>query len=69
MIDEERTRVTKQWLCNVFASTVPHNEFVEWVNAACEMRNMGLTEKNDIMIEMDPEVAKVFHKSTSISSK
>ncbi len=35
-------------------------EFDQWIAKTIEARNNKITEERDLLIEMDPEVAKVF---------
>ena len=40
-----------------------------WATSAMQKRNENYIEKHKLMIDMDPEVAEIFAKSTSVSSK
>ena len=42
--------------------------FADWVDVTVRERNESLKVKNDFQIAMDPQIAKAFHASTSISS-
>jgi hypothetical protein len=43
--------------------------FSDWVDDLVNDRHQGVADKNDLMIAMDPEIAKAFQESTAISSK
>ena len=40
-----------------------------WVSQQVKNRNDRVAEKNDLMIELDPEIAAAFGESANISSK
>ena len=64
----ELPKVPKQWLANVCA-TVLKEEFTQWVKDQQDGRHLKVAEKGDVMIQMDPEVKKVFEESIAVSSK
>ena len=64
----ELPKVPKQWLGNVCA-TVLGDEFSDWVKYQVKVRHEKVADKKDIMISMDPEMAKIFQESTAVSSK
>ena len=43
--------------------------FREWVSKTIKKRNDTVASKNDLMIELDPAIAKAFQRSINISSK
>ena len=45
------------------------DQFREWVSGLIRGRNEQLAEKNDLMIELDPQIAEAFKSSQNISSK
>jgi hypothetical protein len=59
-------KVSREWICNVVA-TVLGTIFTNWVREQIEIRNDEVTEKNDMNIELDDDVAAAFHASTSVS--
>ena len=59
--------MNRQWLCNVVNSVVG-KPFADWVDVMVRERNESLKVKNDFQIAMDPQIAKAFHASSSISS-
>ena len=64
----DRHRIPRQWAINIFHSVVG-KPFAAWAQEAMQFRNDKQVAKNNLMIEMDPEVAAVFAKSTSFSCK
>ena len=61
-------RLPRQYVANVIYY-VCGDEFDKWISKTIEARNKKITEERDLLIEMDPEVARVFQASTSVSSK
>ena len=61
-------KVPRQWLINV-VYTIIGEPFSAWVNVEIVSRNDKLAEKQNLLISMDPEIAKAFHASVNISSK
>ena len=43
--------------------------FENWVREQIDERNKKIAEKRDIMIAIDPEIAKVFNNSKFVSCK
>ena len=66
--DQDRHRIPRQWAINIFHSVVG-KPFAVWAQNAMHDRNEKYVEKHKLMIDMDPEVAEIFAKSTSVSSK
>ena len=64
----ELPKTPKQWLANVCA-TVLHEEFSKWVKDQVEVRHDKVSVKKNIMIQIDPEMERIFRKSTAVSSK
>ena len=64
----ELPKVPKAWLANVCA-TVMKEKFSRWVKEQVEARHEKVAVKKDLMIKMDPEIAKVFQQSVAVSSK
>ena len=65
---QDRLRLPRQWVINLFNSVIG-KPFARFVNDIIQKRNETLADKNNLMIEMDPEIAHIFSQSTSISSK
>ena len=64
----ELHKVSREWISNVIA-TVMKNIFTDWVKEKIEERNEEIKDKNDMNIELDPDVAEAFKNSTSVSRK
>lgn len=66
--DRDISRLPRQWIVNVIY-TIVGDDFRQWVSEHIKHRNDHLAEKNDLMIELDPEIAAAFGNSLNISSK
>ena len=64
----ELPKTPKQWVANVLA-TVLKDSFKKWVDEQVEKRHARVAKERDLMINMDPVMAKVFKESTAVSSK
>ena len=61
-------RLPRQYVANVIF-TVCGDEFEKWIDKTIENRNEELIKQRDLLIEMDPTIAKIFKESTSVSRK
>ena len=61
-------KVPRQWLGNI-AYTIIGKPFADWVSTEVANRNDALARKNNLIIDMDPQIAAAFHTSVNISSK
>ena len=61
-------KLPRSYCLNVFYTLVGKN-FYDFVQEKISERNENLAKDQDLMIAMDPEVAKAFQNSTMISSK
>jgi hypothetical protein len=59
----ELRSLPKQWVVNV-GWTVVGDDFGQWVKKQIEARNEKLAMEQGVLIEMDPDVAAVFHASS-----
>ena len=50
------------------AYTIIGAPFANWVSKAVSNRNMELAKKQDLILDLDPEIVKAFHNSTNIST-
>ena len=66
--DRDVPKLPRQWIINVIYSIVG-DDLREWVSQQVKSRNEKLAEKQDLMIELDPEIAAAFGSSVNISSK
>ena len=64
----ELPKTPKQWLCNV-CTTVLKEPFTNWVKEQIKERHKKVMIQKDLGIQMDPQMAEIFKKSTAVSSK
>ena len=64
----ELPKTPKGWVCNIIASVLGET-FNKWVRKQVEARHQRVSVQKDLMIKMDPEIAKVFRQSNAVSSK
>jgi len=64
----ELPKTPKAYIANVCA-TVLEDKFSKWVKAQTDLRHQKVAVQKDVMIELDPEMAKIFHQSAAVSSK
>ena len=55
----ELPKTPKQWIANVCA-TVLEDLFNKWVKDQVDIRHKKVAVSKDIMIEVDPEIARIF---------
>ena len=55
----ELPKTPKQWIANVCA-TVLEDRFAKWVKAQVDKRHEKVAVQKDLMIDIDPEIARVF---------
>ena len=65
---KEIDKLPRQYLANVIYTLVG-KPFDAWVEARIEARNQKIKEKGQMQIELDPEIAAIFHASTAVSGK
>ena len=63
---KEILKLPRAYLGNVLY-TVVGDPFKRWVKEQMEARNKKVTEKGDMIVNMDPEIAAIFRASTSVS--
>ena len=66
--EKEICKLPRQYIANVIYTCCGH-PFYKWVEDRINLRNQKLKEENDLLIAMDPEVARIFKQSTSVSGK
>ena len=49
--------------------TLARDEFTNWVQERINERNEKLKAEKDMEIDMDPEIARIFHASTAVSGR
>jgi hypothetical protein len=67
-IASEIRKLSRHYLGNVIYSYLG-NEFQAFISERVEARNKKQTEKQNLMIEMDPEIARIFRESTAVPRK
>ena len=65
--DRDMHKVPRQWLINVIY-TIVGEPFHVWVKQCIQQRNDELAVKQDLLIDLDPEIAKAFESSVNIST-
>ena len=65
---QEIHKVPKQWLANI-CNSILKNIFADWVKLKIEERNLKVKTKQNMMIDMDQELAAAFAASTKVSGK
>ena len=55
----ELPKVPKEWFGNVCA-TVIKDDFSTWVKSQVDARHKKVATQNNMLIQMDPEMAKIF---------
>ena len=58
----------RQYVINLVYTTVG-DDFSDWVDMILRQRNKRLADERNMNINMDPEIAKVYRASTTISGK
>ena len=66
--ERDLAKLPRQWIINVVFSVVG-DDLRAWVSDQIKTRNEKLAAKQDLMIELDPEIASAFGSSLNISSK
>ena len=64
----EVLKLPRAYIAN-FIYTLVEQPFADWVYSGIESRNQKLTQKNDMLVQMDPEIARIFVASTTVSGK
>ena len=65
---KEVQKLPRAYLANVIYTLVG-KPFADWVTRGIEARNAKMKLKNDLLVEMDPEIARIFQTSSSVSGK
>ena len=66
--EKEVYKLPRGYLANV-AYTVIGDPFNNWVKTVINQRNARVIDDKEMSIQMDPEIAKIFKASTSVSGK
>ena len=65
---EDFRHLPRQWLINV-AYTLVDRPFADWASSIVESRNQRLIAKQQLAIDIDPEILRCFNASSNVSSK
>jgi hypothetical protein len=61
-------RMQRQWLINVCFTRL-EGLFAKWIDERVEERNRCRATENNLMLTLDPEIAKAFARSTHVSTR
>ena len=64
----EQIKLPKQFIINLLYTLVG-DDFEIWIRSKINERNEKLQESKDLMISVDPQVAKIFFASNFVSCK
>ena len=67
-VEKEMEKLPRQYIANVIY-TIVGNPFAKWVESQMRKRNDKIKAEQDMMIDMDPEIAEIFKASQSVSGK
>ena len=62
----ELEKLHRQYVANVIF-TIAGDAFQKWISSVVEQRNQGIKDDQNLDVEMDPEVFKVFQSSTAVT--
>ena len=65
-VEKEIAKLSRAYLGNVIY-TIVGEPFYNWVQMKINERHEKIKEKKDLMIDLDPAIAKIFQESTSVS--
>ena len=66
--EREIHKLPRQYISNI-VYTLVGEPFRIWVEERIAARNKKVSESNDILIDLDPDIARIVHASSSISGK
>ena len=64
----EVEKLPRAYIANVIYTLVG-KPFSSWVERGIQARNEKVQEKNDMMVDLDPQIAKIFANSSAISGR
>ena len=62
----EINKLPRAWVINVGA-TVVGQPFIDWCGERVQTRNREMAKDRNLLIKMDPKLARAFQRSTAIS--
>ena len=66
--EKEIDKLPRAYLGNVIYTRVG-DQFKEWMDERIRIRNQKLADDQNMMINMDPDIARIFRASNSVSGK
>ena len=67
-VEKEILQLPRQYIANVIY-TIVGKPFSNWVDLKIAERHQKVTSEKNMMVELDPAIAKILQKSTIVSSK
>ena len=68
MAQKEIRKMPREYIGNIIYTLVG-DDFRDWVKSRVDQRNTKVAEEGDMMIDMDPEIYKIFQSSNAVSGK
>ena len=65
-VDKEVKKLSRSYLGNVIY-TIVGDPFKEWVDAKIKERHAKIKEQQDMLVSLDPDIARIFSESTAVS--
>ena len=65
-VAKEIKKLSRAYLGNVIY-TIVGNPFKEWVDGKIRERHAKIKEQQDMLISLDPDIARIFAESTAVS--
>ena len=64
----EIDKLPREYISNV-CHTLIGDSFKNWVDAQIRARNQKIKDQQNVLVDLDPEIARLFQASTSVSGK
>ena len=68
LTEKEQLKLPREYLGNV-VFTIAGQPFQKWVDDKIVLMKQKVAQEKDLSIQMDPEIARLFKESTSVSRK
>ena len=68
MAQKEIKKLPREYIGNIIVTLVGQ-PFRDWIQNRVDQRNAKVAEEGDMMIDMDPEIYKIFSGSNAVSGK
>ena len=66
MAQKEIRKMPREYIGNIIYTLVG-DDFRDWVKSRVDQRNTKVAEEGDMMIDMDPDIYKIFQSSNAVS--